>query len=193
MNIRIASTLVLSLLLLLASCQSKLNPSFPKTNTVPFRAAFVDTNNSGRILPIARQDFYLLKEDLAKVLQEKKMKTEDVVYSPYDRDSNIRLKEMLIKDGKSAEEAQKVFPVKDEFGIEEDKIKEYIVGKTKTDFEGNGKFENIPHGTYYMVGIGVANEAYVIWNEKVDVSESTDKKLLDQKQKFDWGIWASSD
>jgi Prealbumin-like fold domain len=74
-------------------------------------------------------------------------------------------------------------------GILEDRVKDYVVMTTTTDFEGNAKFENVPLGTYYIVGFTRIRSEYgfVVWNLKVDAKTDAETILIDQNNALEVG------
>jgi hypothetical protein len=155
---RISLIFIALTLLCLTSCN--------QDKTIQFRAALVYGNG---VQPVARTKFYLLKEDSKAITAKEnaKGKKGNIFYSPFT--------ERLFKATGDWKEGYTR-------GIQEDVIKDYVVATTTTDFEGNGKFENIPSGVYYIGGYTETRSADgVFWCYKVDTQTNKDIILLDQK------------
>ena len=63
--------------------------------------------------------------------------------------------------------------------IYEENFKDFIIAKTTTDFEGKGVFEEIPKGTYYILGATPITDGYVNWCYKIEVSDKAETVILD--------------
>lgn len=161
----IVSTLVLTCL---TSCNQTPKIEAPKVRTISLKAGLVYKLG---VQPVARTKFYLLKDDL-KSLNEDKSK--GIIGNPYL--SPLSVKALT---GVGIENLQ--------VGINEDSIKNFIVVTTTTDFEGNGKFENIQPGIYYLSGFTRtrSEDGYALWSVKVDTEKDKETILLDQNNAFE--------
>lgn len=105
-----------------------------------------------------------------------------IIYSLGGPQPVARTKFFLVKE--SLEQIEKktgssIVVYKDE--VDENLIKDFLVASTTTDFEGNGKFENIPKGTYYILGATPTRGGHANWSLKVDVGEKMDTVYLDSQ------------
>jgi hypothetical protein len=150
--------------LCLTSCNQNSTITINQNRTIIIKTALVYKMGTQ---PVARTKFYLLSKDL-KILDEEK---KSAYYTP-----------SFIKSVISNTDFGHLIKV----GIQEDKIKDYIVATTTTDFEGNAKFENVPKGTYYIGGFTTtrSEDGYVVWSVKVDATNDTQTLLLDQNNAF---------
>jgi hypothetical protein len=152
----------LLLLLFLTSCNQVAKVETPKTRTISMKAGLVYKMGAQ---PVARTKFYLLKKDLKAIEEEKKEELGHPYYTRIGAESINRI------TGKQVS-----------VGIDEDFIKDYIVARTTTDFEGNAKFENVPAGVYYVVGYAIPRNEndFLLWNIKVDTEKDKEAIFLDQ-------------
>lgn len=170
MKIKSLLLIFFSLLLISAtSCNQQ------KSRTISFKAGLVYKMGAQ---PVSRANFYLLKEDLKSLKGENKNKK--IVGNAY----------LSPRDAKALTETFNTVGVatrEHKAGIDEDVIKDFIVAKTTTDFEGNGKFNDVPPGVYYLSGFTTTRSeyGYAFWSIKVDTEKDKDAILLDQNNAFD--------
>jgi hypothetical protein len=147
----------LFLLLSFASCN--------RNKTVSMKAAVV--YKIGGAQPVARVPFYLLKDSLENILRNAGLKAEvftnDVVREYAFHKANATKGKDFLEKAEAA-------------------IMANAVKKVTTDFDGTAKFEDVPPGTYYLMGVtetrGVLG--YAIWNYKIEVGDKDDTVILDQ-------------
>ncbi len=63
------------------------------------------------------------------------------------------------KTGKSVLSYEKIY---------EENFKDFVIAKTTTDFEGKGVFEDVPKGTYYILGATTIPDGYINWCYKIE-------------------------
>jgi hypothetical protein len=153
-------TFALSLLISMMACNTN--------KTITMKAALI--YKAGAAQPVARKKFYLLKEDVS---------TKERTF--FTSKSSAK----AINDTTAATSAGSSLPPLSD-GINESNIKDYIVTTTETDFDGNAKFQNVPSGTFYIVGYTTTREefGYIVWNVKIDTTKSTETVFLDQNNAF---------
>lgn len=164
--------------------KNKPNPilGFLSNNTIPIKAALV--YKMGGAQPISRTKFYLLKEDLKVIAQKSGKKDSDLYTTPYQASMMALAIEMVNSGKMDKPELKGAKPPS--IGIDEDSVKDYAVQSVTTDFEGNAKFENVPSGTYYIVGFATTRKEaeYVVWSVKVNTEQTKDTVLLDQENAY---------
>jgi hypothetical protein len=152
---KLALTLpVACLILALTSC----------SKTVTIRAAIV--YKMGGAEPLARVPFHLLNEDLETVLR-------NAGINPITYDGSVT----PITEYGMTMRYRRVEPEK--AARMESAIQPHIVKTAVTDFEGTAQFDDVPSGTYYIVGVAETRGGYAVWNLKVEVSGSK-TVILDQ-------------
>ena len=164
---RSASTLASFLLLFFASCGNKTSEPAKRVGSLPIKAAVI--YNFGGPQPVAQDKFFLLSKDFDEIAREPGKNERDVLEQPI------------------SPTFWKPRPV----GIVEDGIKPYIVSSTITDFEGNGKFENVPVGKYFLVGFTKTRKEneFLLWNLAVELKVENQTLLLSQTNAFAGDIY----
>lgn len=159
--------LSLIIVLFLSVCLTACN----QNRTVQIKAALL--YKMGAAQPVARTKFYLLSEDLETIKKK--------ANSAYYTSSDVSILKSIDRDVGGEPRYGNI-----QSGINEDSIKEYIIATTTTDFEGNGKFENVPSGTYYIGGFTTtrSKDGYVVWSVKINSGNATEPILLDQNNAF---------
>jgi hypothetical protein len=134
------------------------------SGTINVKAALVYKIGSAQ--PIARTKLYLLKEDM--IAKEKYF---------YNDPMQAEVSGKLKLDPTFAN-----VNLDTSVGIKEDVIKDFVITTAMTDFEGNAKFENLPLGTYYIIGFTRTRSELgsAVWNVKVDLNKTTEAVFLDQ-------------
>lgn len=144
--------------LLLQTLTACNNLSFNKT--LSLKAAIV--YNYGGAQPIARTTFYLSKKDLEVVIKEAKISvgvdaaSQWGVSAQYQAQTGTNTTSNFIKA-----------------------IQANAISSVTTDFDGAAKFENIPSGTYYIIGIAQTRSGMDVWNLRINTNE-TQTIFLDQ-------------
>jgi hypothetical protein len=154
MNYKYIFAPVLIFLLGLSSCS---NETIKKTGTLPMKVAVI--YGFGGAQPVAQGKFYLLNKDFDEIVEAKD-------------NSGVLINPFTAAEGKAPHGT-----------ILEEGIKEHIVATTTTDFEGSGKFENVPTGNYFLVGTTTTRSKgeYVLWNLPVEIKADNQPLLLSQK------------
>jgi len=152
--------LAFPLLLAVTCCNA--NPN----KTIPIKAAIVYEREG--VKPVARTKFYLLREDLTRVAQSR---GEDVGMF-FTREPDTR--------------PNSLYGVYRPVGIDEEKIRDFVVASVTTDFEGNAKFEDVPPGTYYIFGLAVtqSKSGYSFWNINIEAGQEIETVFLDQNNAY---------
>jgi hypothetical protein len=116
----------------------------------------------GGAQPIARETFYLLDNDLEKILKDAGLQTGDSTSLAFMYGISLMSRNGYMKD--FAEKAKAA-------------VQPHIVKTVTTDFDGTAKFEGIGAGTYYIVGATQTRGGFAVWNLKVEAGDSV---VLDQ-------------
>lgn len=153
---KISSILVASFLLLTFFGCEKLSSN----KTIQIKAAII--YKMGGVQPVARTKFYLLNKSLAEIKKDVKgnSEPEEIPGMPLNYKSSY----MRWLDSKEVQAA----------------IEPHIVKTLTTDFEGTGKFEDVPAGTYYIFGVTETRGGFALWDTKIDTNSIKDTILLDQ-------------
>ncbi len=148
---------ILILTLCLSSCLNKSNETIKKNGTLPVKVAVI--YGFGGAQPVAQGKFYLLDKDFDEIVEAK-------------GDSAVLINIFDSALGKAPSGS-----------ILEEGIKEHIVASTTTDFEGNGSFENVLTGKYFLVGTTTtrAKSEYILWNLPIEIKADNQTLLLSQK------------
>lgn len=170
-----ALTFALLLLLSFASCSNTTFEPTKKAGTLPFKAAVI--YNFGGAQPVAQNKFYLLNKDFDEILDDAGDSSYKIFIEP----------EHMLAGFNRGTLANPEFQKP---GIAEEGIKQYIVSSITTDFEGSGKFENVPLGKYFLVGFTTLRDEkqFVLWTLPVEVTADNQTILLSQINGFS-GLW----
>ncbi len=145
-------------LILLSACSKPINERsnnlIESRKNVTVKAGIV--YRIGGVQPVARTTFYLSKDDLL-TLSQKTGKNLKIGVLGAMADIDVQLK------GRAT--------------TFEELVKPNAISSMTTDFEGTGKFENVPTGTYYLIGITQTRSGVAIWNVKVNAGDNI---ILDQ-------------
>lgn len=141
-----------------------------QNRTISIKAALVYKTGAQ---PVAREKFYLLTAAAQTVLENQDA---GFFFSP----SSVK----FINSVDNSLNNKRISTLK--VGIIEYKIKDYLVTTATTDFEGNAKFENVPKGIYYIVGLATtrSESGCAVWKVKVDTENIKETILLDQNNAF---------
>ena len=130
---------------------------------------------SGDVKPVARTTFYLLVDDLAKILKEAGIKTANHDGTPKESpDEDLVEVFALATKYKSLPAYQSFYPAALAA------LKPHVVQSVTTDFSGKAIFESLPTGTYYLMGVTQTPKGYAIWNLRVDIKSGQSSIVLDQ-------------
>ncbi len=112
----------------------------------------------GGAQPVARTTFYLTRDDLLTLMRQAGMN--------YAHNMDVV--------GREAEFHQRVG---EQISDVELAVRSRAISIATTDFEGNAKFENVPTGSYYIIGITQTRSGIALWNLQVNAGDSV---ILDQ-------------
>lgn len=129
---------------------------------------------SGDVKPVARATFYLLDDDLAKILKEAGLQ------APRRFSSGGNPEEDLVDAFASSVRFSSLEDYKEFYPAAMTALKPHIIQSVITDFGGKGSFEPVPAGTYYLMGVTETPRGYAIWNLKVDLKLGQNSVTLDQ-------------
>jgi len=130
---------------------------------------------SGDVKPIARTTFYLLDDDLAKILREAGVQPPARSSSSGD-DPDRQLVfsfGLLSRYATSAEEQQFSRAAMDA-------LRPHILQTVTTDFNGSVTFAPVAAGTYYVMGLAQTPRGFAIWNLRVELQGGQSSVTLDQ-------------
>jgi hypothetical protein len=143
-----------------------------KNATLSFEAGLVF--KSGDVKPVARTDFFLLDEDLGKILKDAGLQP------PRTFTTDRPLEEQLV----DAFASSIVFSILDEYKAfypaATAALQPHIVQNVTTDFTGKASFQPAVAGTYYLMGVMKTPRGYAVWNLKVDLKPGQNAVTLDQ-------------
>jgi len=150
-------------------------PNDSEKSILSFDARVV--SKSGDAKPIAGGTFYLLDDDLNRILQTSDLKPEKRLsllntFSMANYGSSLGI-----------ERSAKAFA-----GAMES-VKPHIVATTTSDFNGKGQFSSLVPGTYYLVNVSVVylntgslnDRKAILWNVKVQIQPGQNSTTLDEK------------
>ena len=144
----------------------------PQSGALSLEAALVF--RSGDVKPVARTVFYLLDDDLAKILRSAGLKTSQRYGTMEDTDQNL-----LFSFGSASKypslEGQAQF-----YATATEALKPHIKQSITTDFSGKATFQNVPIGNYFLMGFGVTPRGFVLWNLAVEIKPGNASITLDQ-------------
>jgi hypothetical protein len=137
-----------------------------RTGSIAIQAGLVYT--MGGAQPVARVQFYLLDEDLEEILRRVEVRPR------IDAGDNISFVDRY--------SLATVYPMREQVYLEAcaKEIQPHIRQSITTDFNGNGRFNAVPVGTYYLMGITKTRKGYAVWNLAVEVKPGENQIILDQ-------------
>lgn len=129
---------------------------------------------SGDVKPMARTVFYLLDDDLAKILRTAGLKTSQRYGAMQDTDHNLLFTFGSASKYPSLEDHAQFYSTATEA------LKPHIKQSITTDFSGKATFQNVPVGNYFLMGFGLTPRGFVLWNIAVEMKPGTSSITLDQ-------------
>lgn len=147
-------------------------PSAASPGTVSVEAALV--YRSGDVKPVARTIFYLLDEDLAKILRNAGLKTVGLSASRGDTDYLLLFTYGLAMTYPSNSDYVNFYP------LARDAVQSHLKYKATTDFKGQAQFEDVKPGSYFVYGVTETVKGFALWNLPVEVKSGNLKVVLDQ-------------
>lgn len=147
-------------------------PKGRANSTLSFETGLVF--KSGDVKPVARTTFYLLDDNLAKILRDAGLQ------APRSYSSDVTSDEALV-DAYASSIKYSILPeFKDFFPAATTALKPHITQTVTTDFGGKATFEPVAAGTYYLMGVSETPKGYVVWNLKVELKAGKNSVTLDQ-------------
>jgi hypothetical protein len=129
---------------------------------------------SGDVKPMARTVFYLLDDDLAKILRAAGLKTSQRYGTMQDTDQNLLFTFGSASKYPSLEDHAQFYATATEA------LKPHIKQSITTDFSGKANFQNVPVGNYFLMGFGLTPRGFVLWNVAVEIKPGSSSITLDQ-------------
>jgi hypothetical protein len=124
---------------------------------------------SGDIKPVARTEFHLLDESLSKILR-------DAGLQPRAGDTDASDHGVIFSYGLARKYgADSNFPA-----AVQEAVSKHVIQTTTSGFDGKGKFNPVPQGTYYVFAMASTPKGFVIWNVKVELNSAEVSITLDQ-------------
>jgi hypothetical protein len=117
----------------------------------------------GGVQPVAREKFYLLDDDLNKILSKAGVKAREGLSPSHSLGFAVAYPEV------EAETLRKSLAA----------IRPHILYTLTTDFQGKGKFEGVKVNSYYLFGVTKTRRAFALWNMKLNVKEGQNEIVLD--------------
>lgn len=153
------ATIALGIIIIGVVSYALYNFAFNK-NTLNVKAAII--YKVGGAQPIARATFYLSKKDLETAAKNAGIKTSTSAASlwAFEESVNSQLGKKEISRFIQA-------------------FKPDIVSTATTDFNGDAKFESVPSGSYYLIGIAPTRSGMAVWNLPIKITQ-TQTIMLDQ-------------
>lgn len=130
---------------------------------------------SGDTKPVARTTFYLLDDELGKILREAGLQPEashQRIYNDVDR--------ALVSTFASSIKFRILPQYQAFYPAAMEALKPHIIQSVTTDFGGKASFEPVPPKVYYLMGFNETPRGYAIWNLKVDLKPGQNSVTLDQ-------------
>jgi len=143
-----------------------------RAGELSFEAALVF--RSGDVKPMARTVFYLLDDDLAKILRSAGLKTSQRYGTMQDTNQNLLFTFGSASKYPSLEDHAQFYSAATEA------LKPHIKQSVTTDFSGKATFQNVPVGTYFLMGFGLTPRGFVLWNITVEIKSGSSSITLDQ-------------
>jgi hypothetical protein len=133
---------------------------------------------SGDVKPVARNEFYLLDDDAERILRdaniERKGKLRNRQLNNLDAYATAKVCVNMVTECPSLTDSW------DFVQAATKALKPHIIKTITTGFDGKGRFESIPAGNYYVMGIMLRERGFVSWNLKVEVKAEAQAIILDQ-------------
>ena len=129
---------------------------------------------SGDVKPMARTVFYLLDDDLAKILRAAGLKTSQRYGTMQDTDQNLLFTFGSASKYPSLEDHAQFYATATEA------LKPDIKQSITTDFSGKAIFQNVQVGNYFLMGFGLTPRGFVLWNVAVEIKPGSSSITLDQ-------------
>jgi hypothetical protein len=156
-----------------AQVKGKVSPKAQAKGTLSFETGLVF--KSGDVKPVARTTFYLLDDDLSKILADAGLQTP----RGYESGSGDTNKD-LINSFASSIVYSLVPAFKNFYPAAMTALKPHTIETVTTDFSGKATFSPVAAGTYYLMGVSETPNGYVIWNFKVELKAGKNSVTLDQ-------------
>jgi hypothetical protein len=144
----------------------------PQSGSLSLEAALVF--RSGDVKPMARIVFYLMDDDLAKILRSAGLKPSQRYGRMEDTDQNLLFTFGSARKYPSLEHHEQFNSTATEA------LKAHIKQSITTDFSGKAIFQNVPTGSYFLMGFGVTPRGFVVWNIGVEIKPGSTSITLDQ-------------
>ena len=159
-----------------AGSNTPIAPEKPTTSTLSIEAGIIF--RSGDVKPVARTLFYMLDDDIGKILKEAGVKF------PIVRGANNKPPEAL-----TPEDFAGMFGVYAKYGDHGGEtfyadsmaaLKPHIVKTVTSDFTGKATFDPVAAGTYYLMAVAPTPQGYAMWNMRLELKPGPVAVSLDQ-------------
>ncbi len=153
--------------------QVKGKPSTKAQGVLSFETGLVF--RSGDVKPIARTTFYLLDNNLSKILIDAGLQTP----KGHESGTNDINKDLINSFAGSI--VFNLLPEYKDFHLAAmTALKPHTIQTVTTGFDGKATFQPTATGTYYLMGVSETPNGYVIWNLKVEIKPGKNSVILDQ-------------
>jgi hypothetical protein len=151
-------------------------PEKPTGSVLSIEAGIV--YRSGDVKAVARTLFYLLDDDVGKILKDAGVKF------PIVRGANNKPPETL-----TANDFAGMFGVYAKYGDHDGEtfyadslaaLKPHIVKTATSDFTGKATFDPVAPGTYYLMAVASTPQSYAMWNMRLELKPGPFAVSLDQ-------------
>lgn len=138
----------------------------------------------GDVKPVARTDFYLLDQDLEKIMTDAGFEPRKT--NPIGSVGGLTGEKSGGNVGKSNIESFAVWNGYQSLYSEplqkaQEAIKSHIVGTMTTDFNGKGEFTEVKTGGYFLMGLTRIGKQTVVWNMPIEIKAGKQSIILDNK------------
>lgn len=128
---------------------------------------------SGDVKPIARTTFYLIDDDLARILRAAGL------HAPQEYGGGDSDEDLINAYARSIKYS--ILPAyKDFYPTAKTALQSHVIQQATTDFSGKAEFPAVPSGTYYLMGMSETPRGYAIWNLRVELKPGKNSVTLDQ-------------
>lgn len=133
---------------------------------------------SGDVKPVARNQFYLLDGDAEQILKQANIERQGKLGNPNLTNFDAyAAAEACINIGTECPSFDSSWYFRKRAT---EVLKPHILQTITTGFDGKAKFESVPAGDYYVMGVMTRDQGFVCWNLKVTLKPGMQTVILDQ-------------
>jgi len=134
---------------------------------------------SGDAKPVPRTEFHLLDADPEKILTDAKVEKKGRLKSWKE----VTLVKAYAAAKLCVHRLTRCPALKDSWELVRDAdnaLKPHITKSVTTGFDGKASFEAVPAGTYYVMGVYLLDDSFVVWSVEVGLESESQQVILDQ-------------